>query len=61
MIIIDAMTSRVLPQPSRVLSVSLPRPMGVVFEEDSRSQRLIVCDLVEGSTAYQRAQVNLIA
>lgn len=33
--------------------------MGVVFEEDSKSQRLIVCDLVEGSVAYQRAKVRL--
>lgn len=49
---------RLLSQPSQVLSVTLPRPMGVTFEEDSRSQRLVVCDLVEGSIAHQRAQVK---
>jgi len=48
---------RVLQKESEVLAVTLPRPMGVIFEEDARAQRVVVADLVEGSPAHQRAQV----
>ena len=49
---------RVLPQPSRVLAVTLPRPVGVVFEEDARRGRVVVAGFVEGSPADKRAKVG---
>jgi hypothetical protein len=32
--------NRLLPQPSELLTVTLPRPMGVVFEYDQRERNL---------------------
>ena len=49
---------RTLPQPSRVLGVSLPRPMGVVLEEDARRGRVVVGGFIEGSVAEKRAKVR---
>jgi hypothetical protein len=48
---------RTLPQPSKVLGVSLPRPMGVVLEEDARRGRVVVGGFIEGSVAEKRAKV----
>lgn len=48
---------RILPQPSRVLGVSLPRPMGVVLEEDVRRGHIVVSGFVEGSVAEKGAKV----
>ncbi|CAL8462452.1 g1985 [Coccomyxa elongata] len=49
--------TRTLPQPSKVLAVSLPRPMGVVLEEDARRGRIAVSGFVEGSVAEKRHKV----
>ena len=49
---------RVLPQPSQVLAVSLPRPMGVIVEEDAQRGRVIVSGFQEGSPAEKRAKVG---
>ena len=49
---------RILPQPSKVLAVSLPRPMGIVLEEDTRRGRVVVSELAEGSEAAKRAKVR---
>jgi hypothetical protein len=43
-----------LPQPSELVLVRLPRPMGVVFEWDQRRKRAFVVDVVEGSVAEQQ-------
>lgn len=48
---------RVLQKDSELLAVTLPRPMGVVFQEDARANRVVVADILEGSPAHQRAQV----
>ncbi|EIE24020.1 hypothetical protein COCSUDRAFT_5564, partial [Coccomyxa subellipsoidea C-169] len=49
--------TRTLSQPSKVLGVSLPRPMGVVLEEDTRRGRVVVGGFLEGSVAEKRAKV----
>jgi len=49
---------RALPTPSRVLAISLPRPMGVVFAEASPAsgdKRVVVDSLVERGEAGRRA------
>jgi hypothetical protein len=46
-----------LRQPSAIVSVTLPRPMGVVFRDDQRTKQAIVEDLVEGSRAAQKAKL----
>ena len=48
----------ILPQPSKVLAVSLPRPMGIIMEEDARRGRVVVGELAEGSEAAKRAKVH---
>ena len=48
----------ILPQPSKVLAVSLPRPMGIVLEEDKRRGRVVVGELTAGSEAAKRAKVH---
>uniref|UniRef100_A0A7S3RAD1 Uncharacterized protein n=1 Tax=Dunaliella tertiolecta TaxID=3047 RepID=A0A7S3RAD1_DUNTE len=40
-----------------LLLVTLPRPLGIVFEYDERRKQAIVVDLVEGSYADQRRKV----
>jgi hypothetical protein len=49
--------NRLLPQPSELLTVTLPRPMGVVFEYDQRKKQAVVAGVVEGSAAEQRRKV----
>ncbi len=51
---------RLLPQPSKVLAVSLPRPMGIVLEEDTQRGRVVVSELAEGSEAAKRAKASPI-
>jgi hypothetical protein len=53
--------AKTLPQPSQLVLVTLPRPMGVVFEWDARRKRAFVAGVVAGSVAEQRrkqAQLN---
>jgi hypothetical protein len=49
---------RILPPPSKIVVVALSRPMGIVFEEDSTQQRVIVADFVPGSNAEQAMKVG---
>lgn len=49
---------RLLLQPSKVLAVSLPRPMGIILDEDTQRGRVVVSELVEGSEAAKRAKVQ---
>ncbi|GIL78527.1 hypothetical protein Vretimale_6122 [Volvox reticuliferus] len=46
--------ARSLPVPSDILTVTLPRPLGVVLEYDERFRRATVVDLIEGTNADQR-------
>ena len=48
----------ILAQPSQLVGVSLPRPMGLILEEDQRLRRVVVAGFVEGSVAEQRSKVN---
>lgn len=54
----EATVCRILPQPSKVLAVSLPRPMGIVLEEDTRRGRVVVSELAERSEAAKRAKAG---
>jgi len=47
---------RVLGASSSLLQVTLPRPMGIVFEEDAARRRVVVCAFVDGSHAAQMAK-----
>lgn len=51
------MFNKLLPQPSELITVTLPRPLGVVFEYDQRFKRAVVVDTVEGSAAAQKQKV----
>ncbi len=51
--------ARSLPVPSDILTVTLPRPLGVVLEYDERFKRATVVDLIEGTNADQRRKVGL--
>ncbi|KAG2446849.1 hypothetical protein HYH02_008006 [Chlamydomonas schloesseri] len=46
--------ARSLAVPSDILTVTLPRPLGVVLEYDERFRRATVVDLIEGTHADQR-------
>eukprot|EP00198_Chlamydomonas_reinhardtii_P011867 XP_001701204.1 predicted protein [Chlamydomonas reinhardtii] len=46
--------ARSLAVPSDILTVTLPRPLGVVLEYDERFRRATVVDLIEGTNADQR-------
>ncbi|KIZ00235.1 hypothetical protein MNEG_7727 [Monoraphidium neglectum] len=48
---------KLLPGPSQIVCVTLPRPLGVVFEFDERRKRASVAGFVEGSNAEQRQKV----
>ncbi|KAI8469786.1 MAG: hypothetical protein J3K34DRAFT_274826 [Monoraphidium minutum] len=48
---------KILAGGSEIVCVSLPRPLGVVFEFDERRRRVEVVGLVEGSGAEQRRKV----
>ena len=52
------MTCRLLGQPSQILSVTLPRPVGIVFEEDKRKGRATICGFLPGSNADKQAKVK---
>ena len=45
---------KILSQPSQIVIVKLPRPLGIVFEEDKRKNRAVIAEIVEGSVADQR-------
>jgi hypothetical protein len=49
---------KLLPGPSQIVCVTLPRPLGVVFEFDERRKRASVAGFVEGSNAEQRQKVS---
>lgn len=51
------MFNKLLPQPSELLLVTLPRPMGVVFEYDQQKKRAVVADVMQGSAAEQQQKV----
>ncbi|DBB17857.1 TPA: hypothetical protein ACH3X3_002875 [Trebouxia sp. C0006] len=42
---------------SDIFKVTLPRPMGLVFEEDKAKGQVVVADFVEGSEAEKRNKV----
>lgn len=46
-----------LRQPSKLLTVTLPRPLGIVLEEDKRRKRVVVSGTITGSRAEQKAQL----
>lgn len=50
--------SRILPQPSEIVAVSLPRPFGITFREDKRNQLVVVDELIPGSKADKLAKVS---
>lgn len=47
---------KVLPPPSRLVVVTLPRPLGVVFEEERRKGRAVVAAIAPGGSAEQRCR-----
>ncbi len=47
---------RLLPPPSRLVVCTLPRPLGVVFEEDARRGRAAVAELALGGSAAAAAK-----
>ena len=49
---------RRLQGPSKLIQVVLPRPMGVIFEEDARHQQAVVVGFVKGSIAEQKMKVH---
>eukprot|EP00775_Hariotina_reticulata_P008175 gene8175-8366_t len=49
--------NKVLPQPSEILAVTLPRPIGVVFEYDFARKQVFVAGVVEGGPAEQKLKV----
>ncbi|KAL4858759.1 Serine/threonine-protein kinase SAPK9 [Chlorella vulgaris] len=48
--------SRVLPQPSQLVMVTLERPLGIIFEEDVRRKRAVVVGFTPGGHAEQQAK-----
>jgi len=50
------MFDKLLPQPSELIVVKLPRPLGIVFEEDTRMGRAVVAEIVAGGNADQRSK-----
>jgi hypothetical protein len=44
--------------PSDIFAITLPRPLGVVFEYDRDLQQVVVVDLIPGSHAAQRQRVS---
>eukprot|EP00892_Ulva_mutabilis_P011490 jgi/Ulvmu1/8713/UM047_0053.1 len=42
---------------SQLVTVTLERPLGLIIEEDARTKRAAVADIVDGSRAAQRAQL----
>jgi hypothetical protein len=48
----------VLRQPSQIVQTTLPRPLGIIFEEDAPRKRAIISGFMDGSPAAQLAQVQ---
>jgi hypothetical protein len=46
---------------SDILKVTLPRPMGLVFEEDKAKGQVVVADFVKGSEAEKRNKVGIFS
>jgi hypothetical protein len=44
---------KILQHQSRLIVIRLPRPLGIVFEEDKKSKRVFIAEIVEGSAAAQ--------
>ena len=51
--------ARKLRQPSKLLEVVLPRPLGIVFEEDVARQQVVVGGFIPGSNAEQLVKVSV--
>jgi len=52
---------KILPSPSQLVQVSLPRPLGIVFEEDASNSRAVVAEFLQGSLAereMKKAKLN---
>lgn len=49
---------RVLRQPSQIVQTTLPRPLGIIFEEDAHQKRAFISGFMDGSPAAQLAQVR---
>jgi hypothetical protein len=47
---------KVLPPPSALVVATLPRPLGMVLEEDVRTRRVVVAALAPGGNADRRAR-----
>lgn len=47
-----AHAAQVLPQPSQLVTVTLPRPLGIVFEEDARKKRVVVAGFLPGKPRF---------
>lgn len=43
---------QILRQPSQLVTVTLPRPLGIVFEEDARNKRAVVAGFVPGGRPF---------
>jgi hypothetical protein len=52
---------KALPRSGEIVVVSLPRPLGVVFEYDEKLKRASVAGLVPGGNAEQRRAVARLA
>lgn len=50
---------RELRKPSKIIEVVLPRPLGIIFEEDAARQRVVVSAFVPGSHADQLTKACL--
>lgn len=50
---------RKLRQPSKLIEVVLPRPLGIIFEEDTAWQRVVVSGFIPGSHADQLTKACL--
>lgn len=48
---------KLLPRPSEIVAVTLPRPLGIVFSFDEAQRRAVVSGFVEGGNAEQRRKV----
>jgi hypothetical protein len=46
-----------LRQPSELVVMTLPRPLGVILEEDKRRKRVVVSGTIAGSRAEQKVQL----
>jgi hypothetical protein len=51
---------KTLCQPSELVLVTLPRPLGIILEEDKRRKCVLVSGTIAGSRAEQKAQLAKI-